>query len=534
MVAVTRTRKTINQNYGNSANSGLEEKLWAAADKLRGQMDAAEYKHVVLGLIFLKYISDSFEEHYHQLELWSANPSNSFYIKEQQGRYKILEDKGQYLARNLFWVPKEARWSYVQKNSKNLNIGKIIDSAMFLIEQENPSLKNILPKDYSRLSLDQRRLGELVELIGTIGFGDTESCSKDILGMVYEYFLGQFACLEAKGGEFYTPQSIVKLLVEMIQPYKGCVYDPCCGSGGMFVQSEKFVESHGWKAEDLSIYGQESNPTTWRLCKMNLALRRIRGNLGSCHADTFSNDLHPNLKANYILANPPFNMSDWGGEHLRHDSRWQYGIPPTNNANFAWVQHIISHLAQDGIAGFVLSNGSLNHSQGDGKIREALIEADLIDCIVALPIQLFYTTQISACLWFVARNKQETKFRNRKGQTLFIYAYSFGEMVDRTHCTLTDSEISRIARTYQSWRNKESFGNYKDIPGFCKSATLEEIRSHKMSLVPGRYVGFDEELTKRWDMERLRVELADVETRLKEIANASDSAFKVLKELLHG
>ncbi len=531
---MARTRKNINRQHGNGANLGFEEKLWAAADKLRGQMDAAEYKHVVLGLIFLKYISDGFEEHYHQLELWLALPSNNLYVEEQQGRYKILEDKEKYLARDLFWVPKEARWSYIQNNSKNLGIGKVIDSAMFLIEQENLSLKNILPKDYSRSSLDQRRLGELVELVGSIGLGDTESRSRDILGRVYEYFLGRFASLEAKGGEFYTPQSVVKLLVEMIQPYKGCVYDPCCGSGGMFVQSEKFIEAHGGKAEDLSIYGQESNSTTWRLCKMNLALRRIQGNIGSHHADTFHNDLHPNLKASYILANPPFNMSDWGGEHLRQDPRWQYGTPPINNANFAWVEHMISHLAQDGVAGFVLSNGSLNHSQGDGAIRETLIEADLIDCIVALPIQLFYTTQISACLWFVARNKQEPKFRNRKGQTLFIYTYPFGEMVDRTHCTLTDSEISKIARTYQDWRDKKNFDNYKDVPGFCKSATLEEIRSHKMSLVPGRYVGFDEELTKHWDIDRLQAELADVETRLNEIAKASNSAFKVLKELLHG
>ena len=531
---MARSRKNLSQKNASGANLGFEEKLWAAADKLRGQMDAAEYKHVVLGLVFLKYISDGFEEHYYQLELWTTNPSSNLYIEEQKGRYKVLENKEQYLNNNLFWVPKEARWSYLQVNSKNSNIGKFIDAAMIVIEKENLSLKDVLPKDYSRSSLDQRRLGELVELISTISIGDTESRSRDILGRVYEYFLGRFASMEAKGGEFYTPQSVVKLLVEMIQPYKGCVYDPCCGSGGMFVQSEKFVKAHGGKAEDLFIYGQESNPTTWRLCKMNLALRRITGNIGYHHADTFHNDLHPNLKAAYILANPPFNMSDWGGEHLKQDPRWQYGTPPVSNANFAWVEHIISHLALNGVAGFVLSNGALNHSHGDGEIREALIEADLVDCIVALPIQLFYTTQIAACLWFIARNKQDSIFRDRPGQTLFIYAYPFGEMVDRTHCTLTNAEISRIAKTYQVWRSAENFEDYRDIPGFCKSATLEEIRSHKMSLVPGRYVGFDEELTKHWDIKRLQAELTDVEVRISEITKASNAALLVLKELLHG
>ncbi|WP_309235731.1 class I SAM-dependent DNA methyltransferase [Planktothrix sp. FACHB-1365] len=531
---MVRIRNKINQQDSNSANLGFEEKLWKVADKLRGQMDAAEYKHIVLGLIFLKYISDSCEEHYHQLELWTETSSNNYYVGQERGYHQVLEDQQQNSAKHLFLVPQKARWSYIKVNSRSSDIGKIIDSAMHLIEQENPSLKSILPKNFSRSSLDQRRLGELVELIGTIGLGDTESRARDILGRVYEYFLGRFAGLEAKGGEFYTPQSVVNLLVEMIQPYKGSVYDPCCGSGGMFVQSEKFVEAHGGKSEDLLIYGQESNPTTWRLCKMNLALRKIEGNIGFHHADTFHNDLHPNLKADYILANPPFNMSDWGGEHLRQDRRWQYGTPPINNANFAWVEHIVSHLASDGVAGFVLSNGALNHSQGDGVIREALIEADLIDCIVALPVQLFYTTQIAACLWIIARNKQNAKYRDRRGKTLFIYAHSFGEMVDRTHRILTDAEISRIARTYQDWRSQENFLDYRDIPGFCKSATLEEIRSHKMSLVPGRYVGFDEELTKHWDIQRLQTELADVEARLNEITKASNSAVKVLKELLHG
>ncbi len=374
----------------NGANLGFEEKLWQAADKLRSHMDAGEYKHVVLGLIFLKYISDAFEEHHHQLELWTADPSSDYSVKEPGERYTVMEDRDEYLAENIFWVPKEARWPYLQANAKQSTIGKLIDDAMVAIEKENAALKGVLPKDYARPSLDKQRLGELIDLIGTIGLGDKESRSKDILGRVYEYFLSKFASAESKGGgEFYTPQSVVRLLVEMIEPYRGRVYDPCCGSGGMFVQSEKFVEAHGGHVGDLSIYGQESNATTWRLAKMNLAIRKIDANLGFHQADTFHNDLHNDLKADYILANPPFNMSDWGGERLRDDVRWKYGKPTVGNANFAWVQHIIYHLAPNGVAGFVLANGSMSsNTSGEGEIRKAIIEADLVDCMIALPGQL--------------------------------------------------------------------------------------------------------------------------------------------------
>ena len=428
------------KNNGNGANLGFEEKLWQAADKMRGHMDAAEYKHVALGLLFLKYISDTFEERRAKLAKEpGANP----------------EDRDEYLADNVFWVPIEARWSGkdgLQANAKKPSIGKLLDDAMTAIEKENPTLKGVLPKDYARPALDKTRLGELIDLIGTISLGDGESRSQDILGRAYEYFLGKFASAEGKGGgEFYTPQSVVKVLVEMLEPYKGRVYDPCCGSGGMFVQSEKFVEAHGGKLADLSIYGQESNHTTWRLAKMNLAIRGIEGNLGAKHADSFHEDLHKDLKADFILANPPFNVSDWGGGRLKEDVRWKYGVSPVGNANFAWVQHIIHHLAPSGFAAFVLSNGSMSSNQsGEGDIRKAIVEADLVDCMISLPGQLFYTTPIPACLWFLARSKKNGKFRDRSRQTLFIDARKFGQLVDRTHRDLSDEEIGRIAKTYHA------------------------------------------------------------------------------------
>lgn len=470
--------KTKSRN-GNGANLGFEEKLWAAADKLRGHMDAAEYKHVVLGLVFLKYISDAFQELHNRLA---------------EDEYSDPEDRDEYVAENVFWVPKEARWAKLQASAKQPTIGKLIDDAMAAIEKDNPSLKGVLPKDYGRASLDKQRLGELIDLVGTIGLGDAESRSKDVLGRVYEYFLGKFANAEGKGGgEFYTPQSVVKLLVEMIEPYKGRIYDPCCGSGGMFVQSEKFVLAHGGRVGDLSIYGQESNNTTWRLCKMNLAIRGIDGNIGPHNADTFHNDLHKDLKADFILANPPFNISDWGGERLREDARWKFGVPPVGNANYAWVQHMVYKLAPSGIAGFVLANGSMSSNQsGEGEIRRQLIDQDLVDCMIALPGQLFYTTQIPVCLWFIARNKKNGKFRDRRGETLFIDARKLGALVDRTHRELSDDEIGRIAKTYHAWRGEKDAGKYKDVAGFCKSASREEIESHGHVLTPGRYVGAEE------------------------------------------
>jgi type I restriction enzyme M protein len=485
-------KKADKQNNG--ANLGFEEKLWLAADKLRGHMDASEYKHVVLGLVFLKYISDAFEERHTWLLREAASPKSDYYVKEDKARYAVAEDRDEYAAESIFWVPKEARWPYLQAKAKQPTIGKLIDDAMDKIEKENPSLKGVLSKDYARPTLDKHRLGELIDLIGTIGLGDEASRSKDILGRVYEYFLGKFASAEGKaGGEFYTPQSVVKLLVEMIEPYKGRVYDPCCGSGGMFVQSEKFVLAHGGRLGDLAIYGQESNPTTWRLCKMNLAIRGIEGDIGKENADTFHNDLHPDLRADFILANPPFNVSDWGGERLRDDGRWKYGAPPVGNANFAWVQHKLHHLAPNGIAGFVLSNGSMSSTfSGEGEIRKAIVEADLVDCMIALPGQLFYTTQIPVCLWFLARNKKNGKFRDRRHEILFIDARKSGQLIDRIHRELSNDEVAQIARTYHAWRGEKNAGKYEDISGFCMSTSLEEVATHGHVLTPGRYVGAEE------------------------------------------
>ena len=481
----------MSKSNENGATLGFEATLWQAADKLRNNLDAAEYKHVVLGLIFLKYISDRFEERHGFLLEQSANAQSEYYIKDETLRLEIAEDRDEYVAENIFYVPKQARWSFLQDNAKNPDIGVLIDYAMVEIEHENPRLKGVLPKNYARQGLDKRRLGELVDLISAIGLGEEENRSKDILGRVYEYFLAQFASAEGKrGGQFYTPRCVVQALVEMLAPYKGRVYDPCCGSGGMFVQSEAFVEAHGGGRDDISIFGQESNPTTWQLALMNLAIRGIDANLGKEHADSFHRDLHPDLKVDYILANPPFNSSDWGGDRLREDRRWAYGAPPTGNANFAWVQHFIHHLAPNGIAGFVLANGSMStNTASEGEIRKNIIEADLVDCMVAMPGQLFYSTQIPVCLWFLARNKEDSRFRTRTGETLFIDARKLGEMIDRVHRELSKEDINRVASAYHAWRGDEGAGKYLDIPGFCKSATLDEIRQHGDVLTPGRYVG---------------------------------------------
>jgi len=486
-------------------NNELERTLWQAADKMRSNMDAAEYKHVVLGLIFLKYISDTFYQKRDALNKAYSDSQSEWYIEEEKTRLLTLEDVDEYTSSGeelaiyspqglavgrAFFVPVKARWDYLQDRAKQPEIGKFLDDAMDEIEKINPSLKNVLPKIYADPELNKSRLGELIDLIGTIGFNQDPNKSQDLLGRVYEYFLGQFADAEGKkGGQFYTPESIVKLLVEMLEPYNGRVYDGCCGSGGMFVQSEKFVLNHQGNIKDLSIFGQESNPTTLRLAKMNLAIRGIDAQLEL--GDTFLNDKHPNLVADFILANPPFNISDWSGEQLRDDVRWKYGVPSTGNANYAWLQHFIHKLSPNGTAGIVLANGSMNsNSGGENEIRKNMIEAGLIDCMVALPSQLFYNTQIPACLWFLARNKTNHKFRDRSNEILFIDARNLGEMVNRRNKKFADEDIALIASTYHAWRNKG--GKYQDTAGFCKSATLDEVRANNHSLMPGRYVGTEE------------------------------------------
>lgn len=498
-----------------AAEEPLEKQLWKAADKLRKNIDAAEYKHVVLGLIFLKYISDAFEDLYTKL-------------KQGDGDYAGAdpEDKDEYKAENVFFVPEKARWSYLLSQAKQPSIGKTVDEAMDFIEAENASLKGILPKVYARQNLDPTSLGELIDLISNIALGDAKSRSADVLGHVFEYFLGEFALAEGKqGGQFYTPRSVVELLVEMLEPYQGRVFDPCCGSGGMFVQSEEFVTEHQGKINDISIYGQESNQTTWRLAKMNLAIRGIDSSQVKWNNEgSFLNDAHPDLKADYIIANPPFNISDWSGETLRNDGRWKYGVPPVGNANYAWIQHFLYHLAPNGQAGFVLAKGALtSKSGGEGEIRKALIEADLIDCVVNLPAKLFLNTQIPASLWFMRRNRSQPgtnssgkRFRDCGGEILFIDARNMGTLINRRTKVLMPDDVGTIAKTYHNWRNEG--GSYEDIKGFCCSASRERVAELDYVLTPGRYVGLADEEDDFDFAERFGSLKAKFEQQLKEEA----------------
>lgn len=509
-----------------STDLSYADTLWKAADALRGQVDAAEYKHVVLGLIFLKYISDSFESRRDELRKELTKEG----LKGKQLE-TLLESKDEYTAERVFWAPPEARWDNLQAQAARADIAKLIDDAILAVERDNPNLKSKLPRDYARRGIEPVKMKGLIDLIADIGFKDDRGKARDMLGRVYEYFLGKFAAAEGKlGGEFYTPRSVVRVLVEMVEPFNGRAYDPCCGSGGMFVQSEKFVKAHGGRLDNVSIYGQESNPTTWRLANMNLAMHTIEANLGPQPADSFLKDLHPDLKADFILANPPFNVSDWGGQLLRGDKRWKYGDPPVGNANYAWIQHFIHHLAAPngrggGVAGFVMANGSLSsNSGGEGEIRKKIIEADLVDCIVAMPTQLFFTTGIPVCLWILTRDKTGKNLirggrkGGRKGETLFIDARKLGVMQTRSLRVLTgledeecipetsdpppDSDVGKIIYAFRQWRGepapewwkpkKHGKWEFQSIPGFCKAATIEEIAKHGHVLTPGRYVGAEE------------------------------------------
>lgn len=502
----------------------LEVILWKSADKLRKNIDAAEYKHIVLGLIFLKYISDSFESHYHQLvtgegEFVDADP----------------EDKDEYLAYNIFFVPELARWAYLLSKAKQPKIGKLVDDAMELIEDDNPQLKGVLPKVYARQNLDPTVLGELIDLIGNISLGDAKERAADVLGHVFEYFLGEFALAEGKqGGQFYTPKSIVSLLVNMLEPYHGRVFDPCCGSGGMFVQSEKFVEAHQGKIDDISIYGQESNQTTWRLAKMNLAIRGINSeHVNWNNEGSFLNDAHKDLKADFIIANPPFNVSDWSGESLSKDARWKYGKPPVGNANFAWIQHFLYHLSPKGQAGIVLAKGALtSKTSGEDDIRAALVkEANVIDCIVNLPAKLFLNTQIPAALWFMRRDRANSKkYRDRSNEILFIDARDLGHLINRRTKVLSDEDILTIAETYHNWRNHN--GDYQDIAGFCASVSIDKVAELDYVLTPGRYVGLAEEEDNFDFKERFASLKADLEAQLEEEARLNKAIIENLAKVV--
>lgn len=510
-----------NDTNKNGGNLGFEAEMFRAADKLRGNMEPSDYKHVALGLIFLKYISDAFEARHKTL--LADDP-------------QAAEDKDEYLADNVFWVPKDARWSHLQANAKVPTIGTLIDDAMRVLEKDNDSLKGVLPKDYARPALNKVMLGELIDLISGIALNEEGDRSKDILGRVYEYFLGQFAGAEGKrGGEFYTPRSVVRVLVEMLEPYQGRIYDPCCGSGGMFVQSEKFVQEHGGRIGDIAVYGQESNYTTWRLAKMNLAVRGIDSDIRWNNEGSFHKDELRDLKADYILANPPFNISDWGGDRLRDDVRWKYGTPPPGNANYGWLQHIVHHLAPNGTAAVVLANGSLTSNQTtEGQIRQAMIEGDVVACVLTLPVQLFYSTQISASVWILARNKNFPNATDRRGQVLFIDTRAMGNLVDRTRREFSDNEITQIADAFKNWKGASGSRSYSDIPGFCRSVDIKTIEAHRWALVPGRYVGFDRSELSTKAIGKLKDDFVELKAALTNLPAEVEQSISIFEELFHG
>lgn len=480
-----------------TTSQGLEASLWDAANQLRSNMDAAEYKHVVLGLIFLKYVSDIFTKRRAELETLTHDESSDYFMPNEAARLSVLESRDEYTSQGVFWIPEGNRWEDLRKNAKQSDIGARLDAAMDAIERENSTLKGVLPKNFARRELTPETLGGLIDTFSREDLAAEEHQDLDVLGRVFEYMLSQFASAEGKlGGEFFTPRSVVQLMVEMLEPFNGRVYDPACGSGGMFVQADRFVKAHGGVRNDISVFGQEQNPTTWRLAKMNLALRGIDANLGPEWGDSFTNDLHPDLKADFVIANPPFNIKNWGAESLSDDVRWKYGMPPANNANYAWIQHMLHHLAPTGTMATILSNGSLStKTGGEGEIRQGLVDSDLVECIVALPDKLFYTTGIPVCLWFLTKDKSsaavksERPQRDRREEVLFIDARNSGEMVTRTLRELAEPDLARIVDTYNAWRGSNQGEKYRDIPGFCASVSIEAIREQDYVLAPGRYVG---------------------------------------------
>lgn len=492
-VKANKTKKVV-------APKGLEASLWESANKLRSNMDAAEYKHVVLGLIFLKYVSDVFARRKSELEAAVNDPKSDYFMPTEAARNSILESRDEYSSEGVFWVPESHRWEDLRKAAKQTDIGSRIDSAMDEIEKENPTLKGVLPKNYARRELTPATLGGLIDTFSREDLTSAENENLDVLGRVFEYMVGQFASAEGKlGGEFYTPRSVVQLMVEMLEPFNGRVYDPAMGSGGMFVQADRFIKAHGGVRNDISIFGQEMNPTTWRLAKMNLALRGIDANLGSQWGDTFANDLHPDLRADFVIANPPFNISEWARKE--DDQRWKYGVPPSGNANYAWIQHMLHHLSPTGTMATVLANGSLSsNTSGEGEIRKKLVEEDLVECIVAMPAQLFFTTGIPVCLWFLTKDKSDRRVksersqRNRKGEILFIDARHMGHMIDRKVKELSDKDLAKIADAYHAWRGELDTSTYQDVPGFCASKRIEDVKDYGFALTPGRYVGSEEVL----------------------------------------